>query len=154
MTTSIIIQRHADDLKTTVSPLTAINSTGILCLYAVEDSYHKTKIPGETRIPAGRYNIIPRYHGKFYTKYKERYGHKFALEIENVPNFTDVLCHIGNFSSDTEGCVLINEGGNLAEKRYRGIGSAVGYQRFYNFLEKDVEEGKCTITLMQEPWRK
>lgn len=32
---------------------------------------------------------------------------RHAVEIQNVPNFQDVLIHIGTVSHDTEGCILV-----------------------------------------------
>ena len=74
---------------------------------AIEDGYRDPKIPGETRIPGGRYEVVMRTHGRFFLEYHRRFGHEFALEIKDVPGFSDVLIHIGNSNKDTRGCLLV-----------------------------------------------
>ena len=64
--------------------------------FTLEDQHQDVKVDDETRIPAGRYEIIKRDHGRFYEAYKARWGHAWALEIADVPGFTDVLINTGN----------------------------------------------------------
>src|SRR5690242_20645910 len=65
--------------------------------FILEDGYREVKVPGETRIPAGKYPVVPRYVGDFYTKYKRNYRHKCSIQIDNVPGFEQILMHIGNY---------------------------------------------------------
>ena len=44
-----------------------------LC-YTLEDEYREEKIKGETRIPAGTYQVVLRKSGGFHNKYVKRYG--------------------------------------------------------------------------------
>lgn len=74
-----------------------------------EDGFRAVKVAGATRIPDGTYDIIKRTYGKFFNKYKKQFGHKFVPEIANVPNYTDILIHIGNTVQDTRGCVCPNK---------------------------------------------
>jgi len=53
----------------------------------------------DSRIPEGRYRCVP-YSG---TKHKDVY------EVTNVPGRKAILFHMGNFESDTEGCILLGE---------------------------------------------
>ena len=59
-----------------------------LC-YTLEDEKRVLKVKGETRVPAGIYQISLRKEGGFHQKYKKRYGasHKGMLHVTNVPNF-------------------------------------------------------------------
>ena len=64
------------------------NGRKFLC-YTLEDEYREEKIMGETRIPAGTYEVVFRKSGGFHNKYVKRYGemHRGMLHIINVPGF-------------------------------------------------------------------
>lgn len=49
------------------------------------------------KIPAGVYTCKPYSSDKF----------KDVFEVTNVPGRTAILFHVGNFSEDTEGCILL-----------------------------------------------
>src|SRR5689334_6988148 len=75
-----------------------------LC-FTLEDVYRAVKVPGETRIPAGRYEIKLRPEGGKYGKYVDRFGEwqkPGMLHVTNVPNFEWILIHPGNSIKDTE----------------------------------------------------
>lgn len=111
--------------------------------FVIEDGYRERKIPGETRIPAGRYRIMPRFIGGFYVRYKARFGHKFSLHVTDVPEFTDVLIHIGNTVKDTRGCLLVNAGIQLDRNgTYYGIDSTTPYKLLYNLVALAFERGE------------
>jgi len=84
-------------------------------VFTLEDEYRDIKVWGETRIPAGTYNIEMKKTGGVYNRYKyhsnravkdftERHG---VMEIKDVTNFSGVLIHIGNTDEDTAGCILV-----------------------------------------------
>ena len=99
----IILTRQSDNGTSTLGILDA----GSLEIRTIEDSYHRFKIPGKTRIPAGRYEIKLREFGTKYEQYTERYPfHKGMLWLQDVPDFMDILIHIGNHAGDTSGCIL------------------------------------------------
>lgn len=50
-------------------------------------------------IPCGKYKVTKRF--------SEKYGNHF--KIENVHNRSDILIHVGNYPSDTHGCILIGD---------------------------------------------
>jgi hypothetical protein len=56
------------------------------------------KIPGQTAIPSGRYEVILSFSNRF---------QKILPEILNVPNFTGIRLHGGNTNVDTDGCLLV-----------------------------------------------
>ena len=55
------------------------------------------KVVGETAIPTGIYSTI--------VTYSPRFQCDLPL-VEDVEGFTGIRLHAGNFSSDTEGCIL------------------------------------------------
>ncbi|RMF46267.1 MAG: hypothetical protein D6751_05485 [Deltaproteobacteria bacterium] len=105
--------------------------------FVIEDGPRPVKVPGKTRIPAGTYSVWPRKHGGFYEKYRKEFGHEFAIELQDVPGFSDILIHIGNTVEDTRGCLLINSGCvfNYRQKVWEGRSSKPAYLRLYDYLE-------------------
>lgn len=69
--------------------------------FTLEDAYHEQKIYGKTRIPAGAYLLEVRNSPKF---------KRPMIYLVDVPNYIDVMIHMGNKSEDTDGCILV---GNL-----------------------------------------
>ncbi|MCW3808138.1 DUF5675 family protein [Plebeiibacterium marinum] len=79
--------------------------------YTLEDEYRSIKVYGETRIPAGRYHLKLRTCGIHHARYQKKFPgfHKGMLHVTGVPNFTNILIHIGNDDDDTAGCLLVGE---------------------------------------------
>ena len=67
--------------------------------YVVEDRDRGTapKVPRETCIPVGRYQILYTWSNRFQCK---------KLLVNNVPGFQGIRIHSGNTQADTEGCLL------------------------------------------------
>ena len=103
--------------------------------HVIEDPYRQVKIPGKTQIPAGSYTVKRRKHGRIFERYNELYGHEFVWEVMNVPNFTDVLIHIGNTHKDTAGCLCLNSGMMIQSSSGEPVGqsSSVKYREFYHW---------------------
>lgn len=83
---------------------------------------------GTDRIPAGQYVLDLRTVGGFHTRYKERYGaqfHRGMVQVMDVPDRDYILFHIGNYFTDSLGCILtgsghfIDDDGQLAVGRSR-----------------------------------
>ena len=116
-----------------------------LC-FTLEDEYRTVKVYGETRIPAGRYQILLRTEGEFHQKYLAKFGpdfHKGMLWLQNVPNFEYVLIHIGNKDDDTAGCLLVGNTSqeNIVEEGFIGASTAA-YQRIYPPIAKALLNGE------------
>lgn len=56
-------------------------------------------LTGISCIPKGNYTVVPRYSDK----YKNHY------HVLDVHNRTHILIHVGNYKTQTEGCILIGE---------------------------------------------
>jgi hypothetical protein len=91
---------------TTDSTLSELRHEGERLCYILEDGARPVKVAGETRIPAGSYEVVPRRQGGFYERYRQRFGHAFVPWLLNVPGFTWILIHVGNTVRDTRGCLI------------------------------------------------
>jgi hypothetical protein len=116
-----------------------------LC-YTLEDEHRDEKVMGETRIPAGTYNIQFRTVGGFHAKALNRYGaafHKGMLELQDVPNFKYILIHEGNTDEQTAGCILVGDSQNNNDIQTDGfIGSSRNaYKRIYPLVRDELMAG-------------
>lgn len=71
---------------------------GNLFSQTLEDSCRRSKIPGETAIPPGRYEVVLTNSPRF---------KRIMPRLLNVPGYEGVLIHWGNDARQTEGCLLI-----------------------------------------------
>jgi hypothetical protein len=100
----LTLKRLRDDRKNTVGELYI---DGVLRCYTLEDPAQDEKIPGKTRIPAGRYRLDLRRGSPMAGRYKEKYGTDGMVWLQDVPGFDWVYIHIGNTEADTDGCILV-----------------------------------------------
>lgn len=118
-----------------------------LC-YTLEDEYRplEAKVMGETRIPAGTYNITLRTVGGFHGRYSKRYGdmHKGMLWVRNVPGFEYILIHSGNTDEHTAGCLLVGntQNENITKKDGFIGASRTAYERIYPPIAGALVSGK------------
>lgn len=84
----------------------------IQCI-GLEDVFREEKVPGQTRIPAGIYDITLRKHGGFHERYSRANWisdiHEGMLWVRDVPQFEYILIHVGNDADDTDGCLLVGK---------------------------------------------
>tara|TARA_R110002020_G_scaffold281129_2_gene496850 strand:- start:62 stop:529 length:468 start_codon:yes stop_codon:yes gene_type:complete len=120
-----------------------------LC-YTLEDERRALKVQGETRVPAGTYEINLRKEGGFHERYskKHRSIHRGMLHICDVPNFKWILIHTGNTDEHTSGCLIIGdsqENNTILKDGFVGK-SNNAYKRIYPSIAKQLELGnKVTI---------
>lgn len=99
-----------------------------LCFILEDRKRDGRKVPGSTRISALTTTLKKRFpeDSDIARKYRDKYGLEFVVEIENVPNFTGIIPHIGNSIRDTRGCPLTGTHANnsFASERTPTIGES------------------------------
>jgi len=111
----------------------------------LEDQAQTQKVWGETRIPAGTYNLSLRKEGGFHTRYAAKFGgfHKGMIHVDDVKGFEYILWHIGNDDDDTAGCLLV---GKTSQDNFIGS-STVAYKEIYPDIAGAIIRGdKVTAT--------
>ena len=109
---------------------------------------HETflKVKGETRIPAGTYNIQLRKEGGFHNRYIKKYGafHIGMLHIVDVPNFEYILIHTGNTDEHTAGCLIVGDSqeNNIILKDGFVGKSNNAYKRIYPNIANAIKKGQ------------
>tara|TARA_R100000655_G_scaffold1538_2_gene5814 strand:+ start:2117 stop:2584 length:468 start_codon:yes stop_codon:yes gene_type:complete len=146
------VLRFSSQQDSTSGLLFKISDLGrkFLC-YTLEDERRALKVKGETRVPAGTYNIELRKEGGFNARYTKKYGgfHRGMLHITDVPNFEYILIHTGNTDEHTAGCLLVGdsqENNVIIKDGFIGK-SGNAYKRIYPAIAKAIElNEEVTIT--------
>jgi len=141
----LIVSRNEEHEGSTIGVMT--NDGEHLC-YTLEDGHQEEKIPGETRIPQGTYDIDLRTFGGFDKRYSKRYGemHKGMLEVLDVPGFTNILIHTGNDKSHTRGCTLVGSSYSKMDDGFFVTASRNAYKAIYpEIAEKLLAGERVTI---------
>ena len=142
------VKRFADNGNATLS---AIYVDGVFVCFGVEDEERAEKKAGETRVPNGEYYLTLRSEGGFHNRYKVKFSdfHLGMLAVHNKPNyvlenaglkFQYVLIHVGNYESNTEGCLLTNFGVNA--QSFEGSSSVAAYKVFYQKVAPRIAAGE------------
>lgn len=98
------------------------------------------KVPSETAIPVGRYNvsmdvISPKYSGVAF--YRDLCGGRVP-RVMDVPGFDGILIHAGNTAADTAGCLLV--GSNKAKGKV--LESKATFTELYGRMKKAHDAGE------------
>lgn len=146
---NFIIQRFSDNRQSTLGLLfkKIIDGNGYRLHfrhYTIEDEYRDVKVMGETRIPAGFYELGIRQEETPKTlQYRQKYPwFKKHIEVLKVKDFKGVYIHIGNDDKDTDGCILL---GDNADNNQLGSGSVSNstnaFRRFYEEVYEHLSKG-------------
>lgn len=134
------VERYAFYNDTTLGVLYINN---VFEAYTLEDKVREKKIPAETAIPAGKYDVV--------ITDSEHFGRRMPL-IKNVPGFDGIRIHSGNTKKDTKGCLLV--GSRVEEKAI--YDSRKAFNRLFGKLDEAQKNGeKITIEITsQSPEKK
>ena len=127
---------------------------GAFACYTCEDQHQAVKVDGETRIPAGTYQIKLRNVGGMTQRYARKFPtmHAGMLHLQDVPGFEWVYIHIGNDDDDTLGCILVGERPTDADRSEAGVlRSTDAYRRLYTMILEAINGGeRVFITLIDK----
>lgn len=104
----------------------------------VRDLSREKKEPGQTAIPAGKYEVIVNISPRFRRK---------LPRLLNVPGFEGILIHRGNTPEDTAGCILVGE--NKAKGKV--INSTPYELRLTEMIERAQSAGESITIEIVEP---
>lgn len=111
--------------------------------FVLEDADRKleeninAKVQGSTAIPRGTYKVTIDFSNRF---------QRDMPHIENVPQFSAIRIHSGNFASDTEGCLLVGTGINGHDAISN---SRAAFSAFFAKLEAAINtEEEVTIEIL------
>src|SRR5690554_1755339 len=95
-----IIRDDSDDVRT----LGSFEFSGRKFCDVLENPHRDKKVDGETRFKAGIYPLALNTEGNMNKRYNELFPtfHVGMIEICDIPDFTWVYIHIGNFIKDTD----------------------------------------------------
>jgi len=139
----LFVQRISSGIEATLGIMHEVMDHPRFICYVLEDQYNDPKIPGETRIPEGRYQIKLRTEGDMNKRYSKRFPwHRGMLWLQNVPDFTYIYIHVGNKDDDSEGCLLVGDG-QISNVTDRGqvVNSVTAYTRLYNLIVESLGNG-------------
>jgi len=122
------------ETKTNDSTIGKLYINEIYHCYTLEDKEREVKVQNVTAIPKGRYEVI--------VNFSNRFQQQMPLLLK-VPNFEGVRIHWGNYSKDTEGCILLG-----TTKAVNMIGnSRTAYAKFMSVINKVSKKEKIFITI-------
>ena len=120
--------------------------------FTLEDAYRTEKVKGQTRIPAGLYELelkaigTSRFDTRGWNMPPLRYHG--MLRVKDVPGFQEILVHPGNSDEDTEGCILVGLVSNLVVGQVQS--SAAAYIKIYQPVADLIKKGERVTILFQD----
>lgn len=148
----LILQRLDDDGEATIGELLLDGER--LC-YTLEDEARAEKVRGETRIPAGLYGLERKQVGESRFDHGARQimgvdGHIGMIRLKDVPGFSEILIHWGNFEKDTAGCILVGRTRGVTNGVHSVGKSRLAYKDIYPLIAKAIGCEHVTLQVVDE----
>lgn len=142
---NLLVDRFVSDSDATLSN---IFLDGAWICFGLEDEYRVDKVPKETRIPEGHYDIRLQASGRIHNAYATRFPglHRGTLMLQNVPGFTGVAIHIGNHDDDTDGCILVGLNATTHGEFSVPV-SSIAYKQLYAATWEAARRGELFVTI-------
>lgn len=135
---SWLVQRRWSDAKSVTGEL--FHNGSHRC-WTLEPPYRRREWDVKVKpyaIPAGTYDLTIRFSQRF---------QRLMPHVENVPGFSGILIHWGNFPKDTEGCTLV---GSMRNTDFVGH-SVDEFNDLFAELTEVLAQGPQTITYLDTP---
>lgn len=147
MKEALVLMRHTFAPEYTLGTLYA-PPHGILCmtledrdkeLDAGDEREHieAAKVAGKTAIPTGLYEVILNRSPKF---------RRVLPRLLDVPAFSGILIHPGNWPRDTEGCILTGTSVGAG----RTFASFAAHLRVMAYLRDQLKSSRCAIRIARQ----
>lgn len=108
---------------------------GAFHCFTLEDKVRDVKIKSITAISKGKYEVAITFSNRF---------QQLMPLLLNVPNFEGVRIHWGNYSKDTDGCILVG-----TTKGVNMIGnSRTAYTKLLTLLKQTLKKEKIFIDII------
>lgn len=135
------LKRHKFTDNSTIGTLTGMGEY----VYTLEDGKREHKVFGETCVPTGTYKLELRNEGGMTRRYAARYPwHRGMIWLRYVPMFEWIYIHVGNTSSDTNGCILVG----MSEADDFIGSSRKAYELIYETIADAIDSPEgCSITI-------
>ena len=150
-----IFQRRL--FQTAEETISILYLDGKFACWILEDQYRAVKVWGDTRIPAGKYELELRKEGSQHRRYKKKFSfHKGMIHLLDVPNFKYIHFHIGNNDEDTAGCLLAGTypipfyGADFIPQGYNVRRSTDAYKKVYPLIAEAIEKGDTYYEIEDE----
>lgn len=130
MELKLIRETYTDD-----STIGKLYVNDVFHCFTLEDKVRAEKIKSITAIPAGRYKVV--------VDFSNRFKQLMPLLL-NVPNYLGVRIHWGNYSKDSDGCILVG-----STKAVNFIGnSRTTYAKLLSTIQKALKTEQVFITII------
>lgn len=131
---NLILRRKVLTSKSTIGELR--EEDGTLIAFTLEDRQREDgeKVPGETAIPCGTYEIV--------ITHSQRFNRPLPLLL-NVPNFSGIRIHPGNTAADTHGCILVG----TTKQADKILNSRVAFDSVFHIIEDALNKGKVFVAV-------
>ncbi len=127
--------------KESTASLLVVNES-LQCFLLEDQIRNGVKVPGETAIPFGEYEID--------LTMSQRFGMILPILL-NVLDFEGIRIHPGNTDKDTSGCLLPGEELSIANNDLKLIGSKIAFDKLMVIFRAAKDRGeKITILVTKE----
>ena len=134
----LILKRNIFSDKSTIGELSIDDKFYCYTLEDIDRDIEKkgctVKIKNETAIPRGNYEIV--------TNFSDRFQRIMPLFL-NVPCFIGIRIHVGNFTKDTDGCIILGKDKGVDQV----LNSKIVVEPFYKIIFNAIKKEKIFITI-------
>ena len=84
-----------------------------------------------------------------HARYKKMFPHfhQGMLELTLIPNYSYVYIHIGNYFSDTSGCLLVGQYFKYQMEDYSVFNSKKAYTSLYKRIRNEMKRGDVWVII-------